>query len=105
MKFLLDEHIDPILSRLLEEDDHSVKQVREFSEGIEDEKVVQIAKKESSVIVTRDDDFLKLKDDHEKMPGILKVNGFPNPSTLKQNIMNEIRKIDSENMENTVLYV
>ena len=102
---MLDEHIDPVLSSLLEQEGFAVRQMRELNEGVEDEKVVEIAKEENMIIVTRDDDFLKLKDEIKRMPCIIKVNGFPEPSTLKENILNEINRLETEKPENTVLYV
>ena len=105
MKFLLDEHIDPVLAELLEDEGYSVNQVRKSSEGISDKEVVEIAQKHNSIIVTRDDDFLKLKTRFEQMPCIIKINGFPKPSQLKADILKEISNIQKENLENTVLYI
>ena len=105
MKYLLDEHIDPVLSSLLEQEGFTVRQMRELDEGVEDEKVVEIAEEENMIIITRDDDFLKLKDEINQMPCIMKVNGFPEPSTLKENILNEINRLETKKLENAVLYV
>ena len=34
MKYLLDEHIDPVLSSLLEQEGFAVRQMRELNEGV-----------------------------------------------------------------------
>jgi len=39
------------------------------------------------------------------MPCVIKVNGFPEPAALKENILNEMKSLEDEELVNTVLYV
>jgi predicted nuclease of predicted toxin-antitoxin system len=105
MRILLDEHIDPSVAEILEQEGFQVSQLRKMDSGVEDEKVVRMAKKHDFVIVTRDTDFLRMEDVFEEMPGIVKVNGFPRPSELADSIEDGLNELSGDDMVDAVIYI
>ena len=105
MKLLLDEHLDPVVSELLEEKGFKVRLLKDLDEGIEDVQVVELAKKQGFIVVTRDSDFLKLDEEFDEMPGVVKINGFPEPSELADSIAENLGQLSEEDLKNAVIYV
>ena len=60
MKFLADENIDLPIAQLLRKNGFLVDYVLEIDPGINDEEVLNLANKESSIILTADKDFGEL---------------------------------------------
>ena len=78
MKFYLDEHIDPELGKLLEEEGFEVFYMSEEGLGESDRFHLNHAVELDAVIVTRDTDFLKLASEQDHK-GIFQVSGFHRP--------------------------
>jgi len=68
MKFYLDEHIDPVIGDLLEDKGHNVNRTTENELGLSDREHVQKALENESIIVTMDDDFLKIANKADHIP-------------------------------------
>lgn len=101
MKFYLDEHIDPELGLLLEEEGFEVFYMSEEGLGKSDSFHLNHAVELEAVIVTRDTDFLKLASKQEHN-GIFQLTGFPRP----EKVLEELRPYFDEDLgEEFVIYI
>ncbi|MFO7794439.1 MAG: DUF5615 family PIN-like protein [Candidatus Nanohaloarchaea archaeon] len=101
MKFYLDEHIDPELGDLLEEEDFEVFYMSEEGLGKSDRFHLNHAVELDAVIVTRDTDFLKLASELEHN-GIFQLNGFPRP----EKVLDELRPYFDEDLgDEFIIYI
>lgn len=101
MKFYLDEHVDPDLGLLLEEEGFEVFYMSEEGLGESDEFHLRRATELEAVIVTRDADFLELasEEDHE---GVFKLTGFDAP----EKVFGEMDQYFDEDLgKNFVIYI
>lgn len=82
MKFYLDEHVDPGLAELLEEEGfevfHASNGVRGRSDSFHFEKALELG----ACVVTRDDDFLSLVSEKDSGPGVFYLTGFSRPEKV-----------------------
>ncbi|MFK7925783.1 MAG: DUF5615 family PIN-like protein [Bacteroidia bacterium] len=60
MKFVADEGVDAPIVKHLRQNNHDVFYIAESERGISDDEVLEIANKESRVLITRDKDFGEL---------------------------------------------
>jgi len=60
MKFLADENIPQSVVRTIQQLGHDVLEVRQIDLGMPDEKVIELAAREGSIILTGDSDFAEL---------------------------------------------
>lgn len=101
MKFYLDEHIDPELGNLLEEEGFEVFYMSEEGLGRSDSFHLGHAVELDAVIVTRDTDFLKLGSEQEHN-GIFQLTSFPEPET----VLEELRPyLDEDLGKSFVIYI
>lgn len=104
-KFYLDEHIDPDLAEILSEKGYKVLEVRNRSTGESDMSHLKTASREQAIIITMDDDFLKLVEKKEDHPGIIKVNKYYRPKRLADMIEESTENLKPEEMKNAVIYI
>jgi predicted nuclease of predicted toxin-antitoxin system len=101
VKFYLDEHIDPELGKLLEEEGFEVFYMNEEGEGRSDSFHLNHAVEIDAVIVTRDTDFLKLASEKEHN-GVFQLTGFPEP----EKVLEEMRPYFDEDLgEEFAIYI
>lgn len=101
MKFYLDEHIDPEVGKLLEEEGFEVFYMSEEGLGRSDSFHLDHPVEIDAVIITRDSDFLKLGSE-QKHNGIFQLTGFPKP----EKVLEELRPYFDEDIgDNFVIYI
>lgn len=105
LKFYLDEHIDPDLAEILSERGHKVLEVRNSSTGISDMSHLKTASREQAVIITMDDDFLKLVEEQENHHSVIKVNQCYRVNRLADMTEESTENLKPEEMKNTVIYI
>ncbi|MFB6216904.1 MAG: DUF5615 family PIN-like protein [Candidatus Aenigmatarchaeota archaeon] len=103
MKIWLDEHIDPVVAGILEAREFDVS-VSEEERGKPDDFHFERALEQDFAIVTMDDDFLKLASERDA-PAIIKVGSYYEPSKIADLIEEELRRLEQEEMENSVIYI
>ena len=60
MNFLADESIDRQIVTRLRQDDHKVRYIAEMAPGVSDDRVLDLANREASLLLTADKDFGEL---------------------------------------------
>lgn len=105
MKFYSDEHIDPIIGDLLEEKGHEVTRTNENELGLSDQEHVQKALKNESILITMDDDFLKIASKTDNIPGVVFITGYYEPKKIARSIDSKVGDLTAEQLKNSTIYV
>ena len=105
MKFYLDEHIDPVIGDLLEGKGHEVTRTTENELGLSDQEHIQKALKDKSVLITMDDDFLKIAGKTDNIPGVIFVTGYYEPKEIAKSIDSQVGDLTAEELKNAIIYV
>ena len=103
--FYLDEHMDPVLGKILTKEGYNVVEAKNRNPGGSDREQLEIAAKLNAVIVTRDDDFLKIVDNEDFSQGIIIVNKYYRPRTLADKINELMTSVSKEDLHENVFYV
>lgn len=103
MKFLLDEHVDPELGAYLENHGHEVEHVLEDRRGDDDRELLEHARNQGSMVVTRDDDFLR-QAGRKEHPGIVFLTRHAPVRHLGAGIDRKMEELDDE-IRNSVLFL
>jgi predicted nuclease of predicted toxin-antitoxin system len=98
LKLLLDENISPEVTELLRSRAYDVKSIRECCKGYEDEKVVEIAVRETRVIVTFDLDFGELYHNLGASSIIMRLRTRKPPVVFKH-LHNFLQSVEKKNMD------
>lgn len=105
MKFYLDEHIDPVIGDLLEKQGHSVTRTTENELGLSDREHVRKALESQSIIITMDDDFLKIANNADHIPGIVFITGYYEPKKIVDSIDSRFENLTVDQLRNSTVYV
>ena len=107
VSFLLDENIAAPLADKLDKSGHDVERVvnvRELGEGVDDTTIRRYAVRESRLIVTSDDDFVRLSADSHRGVFYIPDQSLP-PHELYHIIQRVIEAFPSREAMDTVTYV
>lgn len=105
MKFYLDEHIDPVVGEILKDKRHEIIEARKQNPGISDKEHLEFAWEQKAIIVTRDDDFLKLIENESFSAGIIIVNKYYRPRELAEKIEDIVRSLHEVDIQNNTFFV
>lgn len=105
MKFYLDEHIDPVIGDLLEDNGHNVTRTTENELGLSDKEHVQRALEEKCLVITMDDDFLRIASEENDFPGIVFVTGYYKPKKIAESIDSKVGGLTVGQTKDSVIYV
>ena len=98
MKFVADENLEQQIVDLLRADNHEVLFIAETNPSVGDEKVLEIAEKNKSILITNDKDFGELIFRQKRNNSgviLIRLHGLPNIEKAKLTL-NCINKYGSE---------
>ncbi len=95
-KFIADENVPRTTIILLREKDYDVISIWELRPGMNDEEVVELAVKESRIIITFDKDFGRLALLKTNIPGVILLRIPPlNPAYVAERILLALGSVDN----------
>jgi len=95
-RLLADENIPRTVIITLREKGYDIASVRELSPGMSDEEVVELAIKESRIIITFDKDFGRIALLKPSVPGIILLRIPPlNPLYIAERILSALERIEN----------
>lgn len=105
MKFLADEHIDTHAVDALKEMGTDIVSVQGLDKRSQsDEELLTFANQDERVVITRDEDFLRLHAKGVQHHGILFLTKRMDVSTLIREIL-KVTILESEHLKNTVIFI
>lgn len=105
MKIFVDENIPKMTVHSLQKAGHDVKDIRGTSnEGIEDEEIWNIVKKEKRILITTDKGFSRYR--NKTQPGILIILlSKPNRTKIHQRVINGLYQFNTQEWNGKILIV
>ena len=104
IKFLADENVSKTLTNFLRKEGYDIKDIKEERLfGVNDEKILELAKKENRIILTHDKEFAGVLNNPLNFKGIILIRySNQSPENVIKRFRLDLQKIKSK-IENTVI--